>query len=903
VTAPALNVENIQGNFLRGYTHPLCVIRFVEFTAAAAARAWLRALLPLVTTESPWDTKPATTLNLMFTWNGLRALGLPDGVLAAFPEEFRLGMVGRADLLGDTGPDAPANWTDGLGSGRIHCAASVYALDQPALAERLAHLEALARETGGVATVSEQAANRLVREGPDGKRHYPEHFGYSDGLGQPAFEGQPARPGRGGGAPEAKGAWRDLALGEFLLGYQNEGEEFPSSGLPEPLWRDGTYVAYRKLHQHVAAFRAYLRQHGAGYSGGPAGVAAKIVGRWQDGTPLALSPDRPDPDLAWDDARNNDFRYAQGDADGMRCPVGAHIRRANPRDALPFGASMVNSHRLIRRGIPYGPELPEGALEDDGVDRGFLFIAYQTDLARQFEFVQALWLNDGNKFGLGDDRDPLVGQGEGSGKMTIPGRPPYFLAPLPEFVTVRGGEYFLRPGMRGLEYLASAEGFPVAPTGQSVTPRTESPREFVVHLGEEAAARVHAIGQEVAAGLQAFGLQHPHLTEGQFRLLRAHRPILSLGKMVVVTRADDVREVLGDGDRFAVAYGPVMEALAGPGTLGMGRTPEYEHDATALHAVVRADDLPRISRLAAELADGLVGALAPGGRLDLVRNVCNPVPIRVLADYFGTPGISEDLQLDWSHRLFEEIFGNIWDNVADITPEGRSVAAQWCAYVDGLIAARREAIAAGGQTPDDLLDRLIRQQGGPGPSLTDQKIRANLIYMTVGFIPQVSKVTILALDELLNRPEQLAGAQEAARAGNLDLVAAYTWEALRFNAETPGLFRKVVSDTVIARGTDRQTRAGAGCLVLAATQSAAFDEAAVPEPDAFRTDRPWSTYLYFGAGQHQCLGEHVSRAQVPHLAAALLRLRGLRRAAGAPGRLKWRGIWPDSLTVEFDPQP
>jgi Dyp-type peroxidase family len=894
-----MDPANIQGNFLRGYTHPCCTIRFLEVTDAARAREWLRRVLPFVTSEAPWDTKPDTTLNLMFTFGGLRALDAPDAVLQAFPPEFQQGMAGRAELLDDTAENAPANWTDGLGTGRIHIAVSVYALDEAALAGRLAQLAQFAAETGGLTVVSEQVANRLVRDGPDGKKHYPEHFGYSDGLGQPAFAGLPTEPGPGGGSPEARGAWRDLALGEFLLGYENEGKEFPSSGLPEPLWRDSTYVVYRKLYQDVAGFRRYLRDEGAGYPGGPLKVAAKIVGRWPDGTPLALRPDAPDPQLAWDAGRNNDFRYAD-DAAGMKCPIGAHIRRANPRDALPFGASMVNSHRLIRRGIPYGPALPEGALEDDGADRGFLFIAYQTNIARQFEFVQALWMNDGNKFGLGDDRDPLVGQGAGSGKMTISGKPPYFLAPLPSFLRVRGGEYFLRPGLKGLEYLAAGSGFAAAPTGADVLPAPAPAEGFVLKLGEEAAGWLKGIGAQISHGLQAFGLQHPHLSAAQFSLLRQHRPIFVAGHLAIVTRADDVREVLNDGVRFPVAYGPVMEELAGPGTLGMGPTAEYERDTAALRAVVRAEDLPRIARVAEETVSALLAPLQVGGRLDLVRDVCNPVPIRVLADYFGTPGVTEALQLEWSHKLFEEIFGNIWDNVADITPAGRAAAAQWCAYVDGLIAQRRRAIAEGANTPDDLLDRLLRQQFGPGPSLTDERIRANLIYMTVGFIPQVSKVTILALDELLGRPAELAGAQAAARAGDLDLVAAYVWEALRFNAETPGLFRKCADDTTVARGTERETHIPGGALVLAATQSAAFDEAVVPNPDDFRTDRPWSTYLYFGSGQHSCLGEHVSRAQVPRIAMALLRLSGLRRAPGAAGKLSWDGIWPARLEVEFD---
>lgn len=894
-----MSIPNIQGSFFRGYTHPQCVFRFLEITEAAGARQWLREVLPLVTTEEPWETKPATTLNLMLSYRGLAALGLPQEVLQSLPEEFRTGMAGRAALLGDTGRDAPEHWTDGFGTDRIHLGVAVYALDETALQERLEHLAAVAARTGGLAQVSEQRANRLVREGPDGLKHYPEHFGYSDGLGQPGFSGVPVKLAAGAGSPESDGTWRDLALGEFLLGYENEAGEIASSGLPADLVTDATYVVYRKLQQDVPAFRRFLRQQGEGYPGGELKLAAKIVGRWPDGTPLALSPDAPNPDLAWDDQRNNNFRYAE-DPNGFRCPVGAHIRRANPRDALPFGASMVNSHRLIRRGIPYGPALPEGELGDDGADRGFLFICYQANIARQFEFVQSLWLNDGNKFGIGDDLDPLVGQGAGSGKMTITGAPPYFVAPLPSFLTVRGGEYFLRPGVKGLEYLASGT---YAGAATVPPPEPAVQKQHLAHTIEQQVGDVFKkLGHDLSQGIQEFGLQHPHLSQAQFGPLRSVQPIFHLGGIAVVTLAEDVRAVLNNGERFEVAYQPVMEALAGPGTLGMGPTAEYEHDAAALREVVRQDDLPRIARRVDELVQQLLPPLRARGRMDLVPSFCNVIPIRVLADYFGTPGLSENLQLAWSHKLFEEIFGNFADNVSEITPEGRAVAAQWCDYLDGLIFQRRKAIQAGESTPDDLLDRLIRQQGGPGPSLTDQRIRANLIYMTVGFIPQVSKVTILALDELLRRPQELAGAQQAAQAGDLERVAAYVWEALRFNAETPGLFRRCAVDTVLAPGTRRETRLKAGTLVLAATQSAAFDRSAVPDPDAFRIDRPWSTYLYFGSGQHSCLGEYVSRTQVPRIAAALLRLPRLRRAPGPAGQLSWNGIWPSGLTIEFDPE-
>ena len=148
------------------------------------------------------------------------------------------------------------------------------------------------------------------------------------------------------------------------------------------------------------------------------------------------------------------FRY-EDDPDGLKCPIGAHIRRANPRDALGFEGATVRRHRIIRRGRPYGPPLPEGVLEDDGVERGLVFTCFNASIARQFELIQRIWVEDGDAFGLADDKDFLIADGRGSNKMTIQGNPPFFLSPQPGFVTTRGGEYLFRPGLRALRALGT----------------------------------------------------------------------------------------------------------------------------------------------------------------------------------------------------------------------------------------------------------------------------------------------------------------------------------------------------------------------------------------------------------------------------------------------------------------
>jgi Dyp-type peroxidase family len=219
-------------------------------------------------------------------------------------------------------------------------------------------------------------------------------------------------------------------------------------------------MVYRKLRQDVVLFRTTLREAATRYEHDEEMLAAKVVGRWRNGTPLVNSPDHPDPDFKDTATKSNDFRYLDDDADGRRCPLGAHIRRSNPRDALGWpglgGAGLLSfRHRIIRRGTPYGPALPIDAADDDGADRGLVFVCFNASISRQFESVQLQWLNDGNGFHIGHDSDFLLGSPLGTGKMTLQGDPPFFLSPQGPFVSTRGGEYLFVPGITALRALAA----------------------------------------------------------------------------------------------------------------------------------------------------------------------------------------------------------------------------------------------------------------------------------------------------------------------------------------------------------------------------------------------------------------------------------------------------------------
>jgi Dyp-type peroxidase family len=271
-----------------------------------------------------------------------------------------------------------------------------------------------------------------------------DHFGYRDRLSQPVIAGSGEDATAGSGPP--------LKAGEFILGYPDEEGVVADAPTPEVLARNGTYMAYRRLREHVGAFRAFLR-HNADTPEEQELLAAKLMGRWRSGAPLVLSPERDDPELGGDLRRNNDFNYAAMDPRGYAAPVGSHARRMNPRDTV----ANMNRRRMIRRGATYGPAVPEGAPDDDQ-DRGIAAFIICASLVRQFEFAQNAWVNDENFKDLGSERDPIIGTQDGTLDFKIPKRPiRKVIRGLPAFTTVVGGGYFFLPGLRALRFLAGAE--------------------------------------------------------------------------------------------------------------------------------------------------------------------------------------------------------------------------------------------------------------------------------------------------------------------------------------------------------------------------------------------------------------------------------------------------------------
>ena len=472
MSAPeTLELDDMQGLILRGYGRlPEACLLLLRVVESGAARTWLAGLVPRLTTAR---SAPATSaVNVALTVPGMAALGLPGEAAGSFPLEMREGMVTehRGRVLGDVGESSPDGWEfGGPGTPQPHLLVLVYAAAAAELAELVDDLAGTAARTG-LEQVRRLETTNIGRA---------EHFGFRDGISQPLIAGV------GRAAP---GDDQAVQAGEMVLGYRDEyglyadrplvpAEHDPGAVLPadvegsgaRDLGRNGSYLVLRQLEQDVPAFWRFADEVSGS---GRTRLGAKMVGRWPSGAPLVLAPDADDPDFDRD--RLNAFRYHRDDPLGRSCPVASHIRRTNPRESLDpdpgsSGSLAVGKHhRIMRRGRSYGPRLTvEQALAGgDGERRGLYFMCLNTNVARQFEFIQQTWVNSPKFAGLYDEPDPLLAP---SGSFSMPADPVRRrVTGVPRFVTVRGGAYFMLPSVIAVRYLSGL----AAPGG---SPNVSSP--------------------------------------------------------------------------------------------------------------------------------------------------------------------------------------------------------------------------------------------------------------------------------------------------------------------------------------------------------------------------------------------------------------------------------------------
>jgi Dyp-type peroxidase family len=494
VKARAIDYGDVQGlvrfghGQLEGASFALLRVKSRE-----AAKAWLCAAP--VTSAVAVTPLPTTALQVAFTAAGLEALGVAPAVLGGFSREFVGGMTepNRARRLGDVEANAPSTWAWGRPEQPLHVLAMFFA--------KRPLLDGFIRDTTREGwSEAFETQTWLATSDLDGV----EPFGFTDGISQPEIDWQQERDPAEGRLDYGNVA----ALGEFLLGYRNEYGKYSdrplldaaptNDGLPEAedapgkrdFGRNGTFVVLRQLRQDVRAFWRFAYEQAGGDAARADGVAAALVGRTKNGDPLVPLADQPIVGIKAGKGRQNLFTY-DGDPRGVRCPIGSHIRRANPRNTdypgrptglrriladlglLPrvFADDLVSSvrfHRILRRGREYGPGLsPQDALRPpppNEEERGLHFICLNGNIGRQFEFLQNAWMTSSKFAGLTGENDPLIGIRD-----AIRGCPAAdaFTWPtedglarrvngLPQFVTVRGGGYFFMPGLGALRFLATS---------------------------------------------------------------------------------------------------------------------------------------------------------------------------------------------------------------------------------------------------------------------------------------------------------------------------------------------------------------------------------------------------------------------------------------------------------------
>ncbi len=377
-----------------------------------------------------------------------------------------------------------------------------------------------------------------------------------------------------------------------------------------------------------------------------------------------------------------------------------------------------------------------------------------------------------------------------------------------------------------------------------------------------------------------------------FRVLRDHKPILRIGNSYLVTRHEDVLEVLAADDAFEAPYRKKLDVIMGgePFILGMADGEDYRASLAALRSVVRRADLAMLASRVEAAAETIVAA-SPG-RIDVVDTLVRQVAFDFIANYLGVARHAGDELFVWGTRLFEYQF--VADDKA-LRAEVAQIAPALRDYVQREIDRCRTE--PGGR--DDVIARSLALQAAGTPGFSDAQIRTNVVGLLVGGPPQPPMVVPQAMEQLLRRPIALAAAQAAARTNDDRALAAHVAEAMRFDTLAPWLPREVRSARTIGRGKNAR-EIPAGAKVLASIASAMRDERRVPEPERFDAQRPADQYLHFGYATHQCFGMWINQATLHLMLKPLLKRPNLRRAAGRAGRLRKHGAFASSLVVTFD---
>ena len=713
-------------------------------------------------------------INFTFSFSGLTALGLDPATLASFPEAFKDGMAARAEQLGDTGASAPENWYGALGLKSIHGYFTGGFLagkdDQPTDAtdwQRLRDdVRAFNDRTPGRGQLLRMLLGALFRlvgveimhielgEDPfdidkDGHAirlpYRKEHFGFRDGISQPYVDLELHDPPPGGATPGPNRTWSPVAAGEIYLNRPDEDGDVPHQPIPW-LLRDGsTFVVFRKLEQDVPRFRAFLNRQRPADRAAQAKLASQFVGRWQNGTSLVMAPDAP-LDFGKDpDGSINDFLYAADDPEGASCPLGAHVRRTNPRDI--GGTNDVRRHRILRRSIAYGgPMLPEGQL-GDGNTRGLLFVAVNSRIDLQFEVIQANWINKGELLGqAGLGRCPITGANRG-------GTEDAFLeagavAPvlgLPRFVITRGGDYFFAPGLPALKAIANGCKFKIPPDqipycgysmGDAKTPDLFDPDRVASYIGPILCANPPVVRVSLPTPIAEDPESANVVFVGQHTQVRRVLGTTKTNQEIVYS----VAPYHEAGQRISRGYDLIIGTEPYSGTEAKHTRMHDVLDEAWKNLALHANVYARLRGIIKHNIGLALRRTGPSKRIDLIHDLPSTAVYDIVKKIFGTPGpgwLTEiavalpfahqhfgELHPDWlaalkgappddpglatmqiwSILLFADIVGN-YEHQSDLMALSLQAGSEFLTQLDTLLATARSHPV---QHPRTMLDAFVK---------------------------------------------------------------------------------------------------------------------------------------------------------------------------------------------------
>jgi Dyp-type peroxidase family len=465
----AIAGHDIQGNSLAGFNKDHQTFLLVRFRDAPSARTWLKILVPRLSPLSEVQdfnnlrrsmiarlgreprSLAVSWINIALSARGVDLLKL-RGDDPLDDDAFTIGLAGgRSELLGD--PPNLGEWKFG-GSDKTCADALVIVASDSA-----PHLRTVVRELrSGIKAANLKLLYTQQGHTLEDDLRGHEHFGFRDGISQPAVRGLMQSP-----KPGQPVIWP----GQFVLGLPRQDDadpDQPLDPLPCPDWaKNGSFVVIRRLRQDVEGFWQHMKDEAARIAAGPefAGIdhtrlASMLVGRWPSGAPFVLSPTSDDPELAL----SNDFGFGDSDPFPPVCPFAAHIRKVNPRNDPVEGGGPRSTltRRFLRRGIPYS---------DSPADRGLIFVSYQSSIQNQFEFVSRQWASrqdlpvvpPGGVSGF----DPIIGQNangnRGRSAMLFNQAGAAVEIKLPrDFVIPTGGGYFFAPSISTLRRWSTEPG-------------------------------------------------------------------------------------------------------------------------------------------------------------------------------------------------------------------------------------------------------------------------------------------------------------------------------------------------------------------------------------------------------------------------------------------------------------